>query len=63
MSNFKIRLKEEQAQLAERIEKLESFLQSDKSNAIDQFQLAFLGIQLPAMNTYLRCLDERIGRL
>ena len=63
MNDFKTRLIEERAQLKEKIEKLETFLQSDKSNEIDQFQLAFLGIQLPAMETYLRCLAERLGRL
>lgn len=63
MEEFKIRLTDEQSQLDDRIEKLETFLKSDKSNEIDQFQLALLGIQLPAMKTYLRCLNERIGRL
>ena len=63
MSDFKERLSEEQVQLEDKITKLESFLNSDKSNDIDQIQLALLGIQLPAMKTYLRCLDERIGRL
>lgn len=63
MDDFKARLIEEQAQLAERVEKLETFLQSDKSNEMDQIQLALLGIQLPSMKTYLRCLEERFGRL
>ena len=63
MSDFKTRLLEEKDQLEEKVEKLEAFLQSNKSNEIDQIQLALLGIQLPAMKTYLRCLDERIGRL
>jgi len=63
MSDFKTRLLEEKDQLEEKVEKLEAFLQSNKSNEIDQIQLALLGIQLPAMKTYLRCLDERIVRL
>ena len=66
MDDFKTRLTKEREELAERTKKLEDFLLSDKSNElleIDQFQLAFLGIQLQAMKTYLRCLDERWGRL
>lgn len=63
MSDFKERLYDERAELVERVEKLELFLKSDKSNEIDQIQLALLGIQLPAMKTYVRCLDERFGRL
>ena len=66
MADFKERLTKEREELAERTKKLEDFLLSDKSNElleIDQFQLAFLGIQLQAMKTYLRCLDERWGRL
>lgn len=63
MSDFKERLYDERAELVKKIEKLQSFLKSDKSNEIDQYQLAFLGIQLSAMETYLRCLDERFGRL
>lgn len=63
MSDFKERLYDERAELVKKIEKLESFLQSDKSNEIDQIQLALLGIQLPAMEIYKRCLDERFGRL
>ena len=63
MDDFKTRLTKEREELAERTKKLEDFMVSDKSNEIDQFQLAFLGIQLLAMKTYLRCLDERWGRL
>ncbi len=63
MSDFKERLEEERLKLTEKTEKLEEFLQSDNSNEIDQIQLALLGIQLPSMKTYLRCLDERLGRL
>jgi|AntAceMinimDraft_2_1070361.scaffolds.fasta_scaffold66970_1 hypothetical protein len=63
MSDFKERLYDERAELVEKTEKLEAFLQSDKSNEIDQIQLALLGIQLPIMKTYVRVLDERFGRL
>lgn len=63
MNDFKTRLIEEEAQLVEKIEKLESFLQGDKSKEIDQIQLILLGIQLPAMVTYLKCLNERLSGL
>ena len=63
MSSFKERLYDERAQLVEKTEKLEAFLQSDKSNETDQIQLALLGIQLPIMKTYVRVLDERFGIL
>ena len=63
MSTFKERLYDEKVQLVEKIDKLELFLQGKQSNEIDQIQLALLGIQLLAMKTYLRCLDERFGRL
>ena len=63
MSEFKERLYDERAQLVEKTEKLEVFLQSNKSNEIGQIQLALLGIQLPLMKAYVRVLDERFGRL
>ena len=63
MSSFKERLYDERAQLVEKTEKLEAFLQSDKSNETDQIQLALFGIQLPIMKTYVRVLDERFGIL
>ena len=63
MSDFIERLIEEQKQLEVKIEKLKAFLQSDSSNKIDPIQLALLSIQLPTMEGYLRCLNERLGRL
>lgn len=63
MNGFKIRLIEERAQLAERVEKLEAFLQSDKSNVIYHAQLALLKIQLTVMKTYLKILIERLNQL
>lgn len=61
--NFRTRLINERKQLAERIEKLKAFLQSEKANEIDEVQLALLYAQLPAMRTYLTILSQRIDRL
>ncbi len=63
MSDFKNRLVEEQAQLEEKLNKLDDFLLSEKVNAIDDVQKALLQVQATAMNTYLQCLKERIERL
>jgi len=63
MSDFKDRLVEEQAQLEEKLNKLDDFLLSEKVNVIDDVQKALLQVQATAMNTYLQCLKERIERL
>jgi len=63
MSDFKTRLVDEQAQLEEKLDKLDAFLLSDKVNEIDDVQSALLHVQATAMNTYLQCLKERIERL
>jgi hypothetical protein len=63
MSDFKTRLVDEQAQLEEKLDKLDDFLLSDKVNGIDDVQKALLHVQATAMNTYLQCLKERIERL
>ena len=63
MSDFKTRLADEQAQLEERLNKLDSFLMSEKVKEIDDVQKALLQVQATAMNTYLQCLKERIERL
>jgi hypothetical protein len=63
MSDFKTRLVDEQAQLEERLNKLDGFLQSDKVLLIEDTQQALLKVQATAMNTYLQCLKERIERL
>lgn len=63
MADFKERLQEEKAQLEERLNKLDTFLQSEKVKEIDDVQKALLQVQATAMNTYLQCLLERIERL
>ena len=63
MSDFKTRLDEEKAQLEEQLNKLDSFLMSEKVKEIDDVQKALLQVQATAMNTYLQCLKERIERL
>ena len=63
MESFKIRLLDEQAQLEEKLNKLDDFLMSDKIDNINDIQKALLKVQATAMNTYLQCLQERIERL
>lgn len=61
--DFKTRLIEERNQLEEKLDKLDAFLISDKVDGIADVQKALLFVQATAMNTYLRCLEERIERL
>jgi len=63
MSDFKDRLIDEQAQLEEKLNKLDAFLMSDKVKSVDDVQKALLQVQATAMNTYNQCLKERIERL
>jgi len=63
MKTFLDRLFEEKEQLNERIEKLESFLSSEKAVEIEPVQKSLLNVQLNAMRTYLMCLIERTAWL
>ena len=63
MNDFKTRLIDEKNQLEEKLNKLDSFLVSEKVNSVDDVQKALLQVQATAMNTYLQCLKERIERL
>ena len=63
MSDFKTRLVEEQAQLEEKLNKLNDFNQSEKVNEIDPFQKDLLLVQARAMHAYNECLKARIARL
>lgn len=63
MSDFKSRLIEEKAQLDERLEKLEVFLNSDGFQNIAAVQQTLLNIQVNAMSTYSQVLLERIAWL
>ena len=63
MSDFKNRLVEEQAQLEEKLNKLNDFNQSEKVKEIDLVQKDLLLIQAGAMYAYNECLKARIARL
>lgn len=63
MDSFKSRLIEEQTQLKERIEKLDSFIGSDKIHNVHPTQQMLLTVQTNAMKTYLACLNGRIYQL
>ena len=62
MSDFKTRLVEEQAQLEEKLNKLNDFNQSEKVE-IDPVQKDLLLVQARAMHAYNECLKARIARL
>ena len=63
MSDFKDRLIDEQAQLEEKLMKLDAFRMSEKFDKIDDVQKALLNVQSAAMNSYNQCLKERLERL
>jgi hypothetical protein len=63
MNDFKSRLVEEQAQLEEKLNKLNDFNQSEKVNEIDPTQKSLLLVQAGAMYTYNECLKARLERL
>jgi len=61
--NFKTRLIGEERELKEKIENLYDFTQSEKFEAIVEFQKIMQLVQLEAMRTYWRCLVARINEL
>lgn len=63
MSTFKDRLVEEKSQVDERGEKLYAFIQSEKFSTVTPVQQSLLKIQLTAMVTYGKCLEERLAWL
>ena len=63
MSDFKSRLIEEQAQLEEKLTKLNDFNASEKANEIEPVQKTLLMIQAGAMYTYNEVLKARIELL
>lgn len=60
MDDFKQRLQNEAKELNDRKDKLFLFLASDKFASIDPVQKTLLTIQHEAMQTYSRCLTERL---
>lgn len=63
MSDFKTRLVAEQAELEDKLNKLNAFNQSEKVNEIDPIQKDLLFIQAGSMYTYNECLKARISKL
>jgi hypothetical protein len=61
--DFKERLINEQLELNEKLEKLNSFNESEKANAIDPVQKELLIIQAGIMYSYNECLKARLARL
>lgn len=62
MEAFKERLLVEEADLNEKIIKLENFIGSPAYDMIDELNKALLKVQLAAMKTYHLCLVHRIER-
>jgi hypothetical protein len=58
--NFYKRLLDEKVSLEEKVEKLKIFLFTGAFNQLDFHQQGLLQIQLSAMETYLKCLNERL---
>jgi hypothetical protein len=63
MSDYKSRLLDEAMQLTEKIEKLESFINSETILTLPAVQHSLLNVQYLAMKTYRQCLYERIDAL
>jgi hypothetical protein len=55
------KLEEEKEELQGKIDRLETFLQSDKSDNISKYQEMLLNLQLSGMETYITALDYRIS--
>ena len=60
---FLTRLKKEEEELSIKLDKLYTFMYSDKFNSIPDIQKTILKIQYMAMVTYKTCLLERIEKL
>ena len=63
MSDFKSRLELEKVELDEKLSKLTSFLDSNKSDELDFKAKALLVIQKDIMNAYSNALDARLKLL
>jgi hypothetical protein len=60
METYIDRLRQERDDLKEKMDKIESLTDKQK-NRIPLVQLSFINIQYAAMETYCRCLSERIN--
>ena len=63
MNDFKERLVNEQAELEEKLNKLNAFNDSELVKGIDPVQKQLLIIQAGAMHTYNECLKARLEHL
>lgn len=63
MEDFKTRLVQEQKELEEKLNKLNTFNESDKFQELEYTQRSLLIIQAGAMYTYNECLKARIAIL
>lgn len=63
MEDFKTRLVQEQKELEEKLDKLNTFNESDKFQELEYAQRTLLIIQAGAMYTYNECLKARISIL
>lgn len=63
MEDFKTRLVQEQKELEEKLDKLNTFNESDKFQELEYAQRTLLIIQASAMYTYNECLKARISIL
>ena len=63
MEDFKTRLVQEQKELEEKLNKLNTFNESDKFQELEYAQRTLLIIQAGAMYTYNECLKARIAIL
>lgn len=63
MEDFKTRLVQEQKELEEKLDKLNTFNESDKFQELEYIQRSLLIIQAGAMYTYNECLKARISIL
>ena len=63
MEDFKTRLVQEQKELEEKLDKLNTFNEGDKFQKLEYTQRSLLIIQAGAMYTYNECLKARIAIL
>lgn len=63
MSDFKDRLKLEFSELHEKTKTLQSFINSNEINNIEECQRHLLYVQLNLMEGYRQCLDSRLQLL
>ena len=63
MDDFKLRLKAEQAELQDKLQKLIGFIESEGFKKIGNVQKTLLNVQVSAMETYNQVLLERMVRL